>query len=130
VDPNKSGFPLYGFDDTVVVGHFESQNELSLHRLRQNHEDLNFACQFQSYTMRASWFRYIEAVYGPQAVIEIAYSTQEMTPEYISSVLGDSPSVVDANWRDWVLARYADHLAADQEAEKYRQRIGNYQPCQ
>ena len=130
VDPDKSGFPFYGFDEIVVVGHFVSQYGLTVDRLRQNHEELNFGCQFQSYTMRASWFRYIEAIYGRQAVIDIAYSTQEMTPEYIHSVLGESLTVVDANWQDWVLARYADQPAADQEAEQYRRRIRNYQACQ
>lgn len=68
--------------------------------------------------------------YGRQAVMDIAYSTQEMTPEYIQSVLGEPLTVVDANWRDWVLARYADHPAADQEAAQYRQRNSVYQACE
>jgi hypothetical protein len=130
VDPEKSGFPFYGFEETVVVGQFVSQYGLTLNRLRLNHEELNFGCQFQSYTMRASWFRFIEETFGREAAIDIAYSTQEMTPDYIQSVLGEPLSVVDANWRDWVLAGYADFPLADYEADLYRQRIGDYQACQ
>lgn len=130
VQPDKSGFPLYGFNEAVVLGHWLSVSDLTLDSLRNNHEALNMKCQIQSYPMRASWFRYIVAAYGFQAAMNINYSKTEMTPEYIEALLGESLPVVDANWRDWVLARYADQQGADQEAEQYRNRVSWYEPCE
>ena len=129
VDPEKSGFPLYGFDEEVVVGHWVSQGGLSLAALRASHETLNARCEHQAYPMRASWFRYVDETYGRQAALDVFYGGREMTPAVVEEVLGQSLTAVDEAWRDWALARYAEHPAADAQARAYRARIANYEPC-
>jgi hypothetical protein len=64
VDPEKTGFPLHGFDEDVVVGHWLLQGGLSLAMLRESHQALNEKCQHQAYPMRASWFRYVDETFG------------------------------------------------------------------
>ena len=129
VDPEKTGFPLYGFDEDVVVGHWVLQGGLSLAMLRESHRALNEKCQLQAYPMRASWFRYVDETFGRQAALDVMYSGREMTPAVVEEVLGEPLTVVDENWRAWVRARYDEHPAADAEAEAYRARIAFYEPC-
>ncbi|MFQ3249474.1 MAG: hypothetical protein ACI9O6_001282 [Glaciecola sp.] len=130
IDPDKTGFPFYGFDEDVVVGHWVSQGGLSMTSLRAHHEELNLTCAHQSYTMRASWYRYVDETYGRQAALDIMFGGREMRPRVVQAILGDSLAEVDAGWRTWVLTRYAEHPRADAQTAAYRTKVGSYQPCQ
>jgi len=129
VDPEKTTFPLYGFDEDVVVGHWVAHGGLSLSQLRANHAEINQPCQFQGYAMRASWFRYIDEVLGREVLHGVVSAKNGWHPEAMEAVLGMSLDTIDADWRRWVLARYASHPNADSEAEAYRARISWYEPC-
>lgn len=129
VDPEKTGFPLYGFDDEVVVGHWVMHGGLTLAMLRGSHWELNERCQHQAYPMRASWFRYVDETYGRQAALNVIYAGQEMTPPVVEAALGQSLAAVDEGWRAWVRARYVGHPGADAQAAAYRARIDFYEPC-
>ena len=129
IDPAKTGFPLYGFDEDIVVGHWVMQGGLSMGALRASHRELNERCQLQAYAMRASWFRYVDVTFGRQVSLDIMYSGREMTPSRVEEVLGQPLIRVDENWRAWVLSRYHAHPAADAEAKAYRERTGFYAPC-
>ena len=130
IDPEKTGFPFYGFNENVVAGHWVSQGGPTLALLRRSHEELNLSCAHQSYTMRASWFRFVDETYGRHATWDIMYGGQEMTLEVVEEILGDSLSVVDEAWRSWVLKRYAAIPDANAQASSYRASIAYYQPCQ
>ena len=130
IDPEKTGFPFYGFNEDVVAGHWALQGGLSLTKLRKLHEELNLTCVHQSYTMRASWFRFVDEAYGRQAALDIMYGGREMTPEVVEEILGNSLAIVDDAWYSWVLERYAAHPGADAQAASYRAKISYYQPCQ
>jgi len=129
VDPGKTGFPLYGFNEDVVVGHWIGHGGLALATLRTAHEELNKRCEFQAYILRASWFRYVDEVLGREVLLDLVAARQGWTPEAIEAVLGMSLDDVDADWRTWANARYAAHSNADGEADAYRERIPWYEPC-
>ncbi len=128
IDPDKTGFPFYGFDEDVVVGHWVAHGGLSLAALRTAHGKLN-TCWHQAYTMRASWFRYVDEVYGRDVMLDVIYTKDGFAPEVVEAVLGRNLDEVDADWRAWCSARYAAHPSADAEAEAYRAFIGGYVPC-
>ncbi len=129
VDPGKTGFPLFGFDEDVVVGHWLKQGGPTLADLRERHEELNLPCQGQSYVLRASWFRYVDEELGREVVWDLAATPESLDPESVELMLGASLDQVDADWAAWALARYEAHPDADAQAEDYRARMGWYEPC-
>lgn len=129
VHPEKTGFPLFGFDEDVVVGHWVAHGGLPLARLRASHDDLNKRCEFQGYILRASWFRYIDEELGREVLLDLVAAREGWAPDAVEAVLGMSLDEVDADWSAWARARYAAHPNADSEAEAYRRRIGWYEPC-
>ncbi len=71
VDPGKTGFPLYGFDEDVVAGHWVAHGGLALAALRAAHSELNKRCELQAYVMRASWFRHVDEVFGREVLLDL-----------------------------------------------------------
>lgn len=130
VDPGKAGFPLYGFEEDVVVGYWVAHSGLALSALRAAHEELNQRCELQAYPMRASWFRYVDEVSGREVLQDLVAAREGLAPEAVEAVLGQSLDEVDARWRAWVGARFAAHPNADSEVGAYRARIGGYVPCE
>ncbi len=130
VDPDKRGFPFYGYDPDVIIGQRLERGEgIPQHLMRDRH-DLNTACEWQTYPLRASWFRYIDETHGREAVLSIAYSSVETTDERIETVLGESLEQVDADWEAWQLARHAAIPNADQIAEPYFREFGGERICE
>jgi hypothetical protein len=124
VHSGKTGFPLYGFDEDAVAGHWVAHGGLTLSKLRTAHVELNQRCEFQAYVLRASWFRHLDEVLGHEVLLALVAAREGWTPEAVEAVLGMSLDEVDAEWRAWVSARYAAHPNADSEAEAYRTRVG------
>ncbi|MCB9763886.1 MAG: hypothetical protein H6739_29215 [Alphaproteobacteria bacterium] len=129
VDPGKTGFPLFGFDEDVVVGHWLQQGGPTLAELRERHEELNMPCQGQAYILRASWFRYVDEELGREVVLDLAAARDGLEREAVEVVLGASLEQVDAEWADWAAARFEAYPDADAEAEAYLGRMGWYEPC-
>lgn len=129
VDPTKTSFPFYGFDEDAVAGYWASHGQLTLAALRTMHTKLNMRCQHEAYVMRASWFRYIDEVLGREVLQNLVAARGGLTPNAVESVLGKRLSEVDADWRVWAKARYDLHPKADAIALAYRERIGGYAPC-
>jgi hypothetical protein len=129
VDPGKTGFPLFGFDEDVVVGYWLQQPGPTLAELRERHEELNLRCQGQAYIQRASWFRYVDEELGRDVVLDLAAAREGYDPEPVERILGDSLEQVDADWAAWAAARYDAYPDADAEAEAYLERMGWYEPC-
>ena len=129
VDPGKSGFPLFGSDEDVVVGHWLQQQGPTLAELRERHQELNMPCQGQAYILRASWFRYVDEELGRDVLLDLVAARDGLEPSAVERVLGASLEQVDADWADWANARYEAYPDADLAAEAYLTRMGWYQPC-
>jgi hypothetical protein len=97
--------------------------------MRDRH-DLNTPCEWQTYPLRASWFRYVDETYGRAAVLAIAYAEVETTNEMIEGLLGTPMAQVDAGWNQWLRARYAAIPNADALAQAYLARFGDQHFCQ
>ena len=93
------------------------------------YHELNGPCEWQAYPERASWFRFVDEVFGRAAVLEIAYSEVETSSEMIEGVLGTALEQVDADWEQWLLARYAAIQGADGIAQAYRDRFSGEHTC-
>lgn len=129
VDPEKTGFPLYSFDEDIVVGYWVTRGGLTLSALRAAHEELNQQCEFEAYIMRASWFRYVDEVLGRDVLLNLVAAREGLTPKAVEAVLGKGLVEVDADWRKWVIARYEEHPNAHLITQAYRERIAGYVPC-
>jgi len=129
-DPDKAGFPFYGYDPDAITGQRLIRGEGIPQQVMREQHDLNTPCQWQTYPLRASWFRYVEEQYGREAVLSIAYSEVETTDERIEALLGATLEQVDAAWEAWQLARYAAILNPDAIAEPYFQKFENEPICE
>jgi hypothetical protein len=129
VYPEKKGFPFYGYPEDVVVGHMLIHGDaIPLQVMRDRHE-LNTPCEWQTYPLRASWFRYVDQTYGRAAVLAIAYAEVETTNEMIETLLGVPIVQVDAAWDEWLRARYAATAGADDLAASYLAKFGSQHRC-
>lgn len=130
VHPEKTGFPLFGFSEDVVVGHWLKHGGPSLATLRSSHKELNLPCQGQSYILRASWYRYVDEELGRDVLLDLVAARNGVSAEAVEAVLGASLEQVDADWAAWALARYDDHDGADAEAAAFHAQITRwYEPC-
>ena len=129
-DPDKNGFPFYGYDPDVITGERLVRGEGIPQRVMRERHDLNTACEWQTYPLRASWFQYVEETYGRQAVLDIAFSTVATTDARIESVLGATLTEVDAAWEQWQRDRHAAIPDAAQIAEPYFEKFENEGICE
>jgi hypothetical protein len=129
VDPGKTGFSLFGFDEDVVVGHWLKTGGPTLAEYRDRHDELNLPCQGQAYILRASWFRYVDEELGRDVLHELAAARDGLDPDAVERVLGASLDEVDRDWVTWATARYDAHPDADAQADAYAARMGWYRPC-
>jgi len=129
VYPDKPGFPFYGYPaDVITAGRLIRGEGIPQQVMRDRH-DLNTPCQWQTYPLRASWFRYVEEAYGRETVLAIAFSEVETTDARIEGILGTTLAQVDAAWDAWLLARYAATPDAAAIAQPYFQKFGNEPIC-
>jgi hypothetical protein len=130
IDQGKIGFPFYGYPEDVIAGHWLVNDEdIPLQSLRERHQELNLPCEFQTYTLRASWFRFIDEMYGRQAVLDLMYSEVEATSQVVEGMLGVGLAQLDSDWEDWLLARYAAIPDADAVAQEFRDRFDGIYVC-
>lgn len=129
IAPDKRGFPFYGLSENVVVGYWLKHSDLTLEMLRNKHSELNWQCLIQAYPMRASWFKYVVEKYGIKAVATIMYSGREMTTEIVEEILGESLTVIDQDWKRWVLKNYKNTPESEKHISEYLRLVSYYQPC-
>lgn len=130
VYPEKGGFPFYLYPEDVVVGHMLIRGDAIPMQVMRDRHDLNTPCEWQTYPLRASWFRYVDETYGRAAVLAIAYAEVETTNEMIEDLLGTPIAQVDAGWDQWLRARYAAIPNAEVVAQAYMSRFGDQHFCQ
>jgi len=130
IHPDKAGFPFYGYPPDVITAQRLIRGEGIPQQVMRDRHDLNTPCEWQTYPLRASWFRYIEDEYGRDAVLSIAYSEVETTDERVETLLGAPLEQVDAAWEQWLLARYGATPGAAEIAQAYFTRFGNEPICE
>jgi hypothetical protein len=130
IEPDKRGFPFYGFPEDVVAGQWLVRGEyIPPATLRERHAELNQPCEIQAYPERASWFRFMDEVYGRQAVLDLAYPDSEPNTEVVQALLGVGLEQLDQQWDEWLTARYQAYPNADQVAQQFRQRTSGHRVC-
>ena len=130
VDPTKPGFPFFGFAEDVVAGYWVTSGQAIPHDiLRPRNQELNGPCDHQAYTQRASWFRYIDETYGRTTTLTMAYSPVEVTDAVTRDLIDRSLSELDAEWEEWITARYAAISKADSLALAYREWVPETVVC-
>jgi len=130
IDPDKTGFPFYGFPEDVVVGHRVVAGEhIPPAVLRENHQALNQPCEVQSYPQRASWMRYVDETFGRDALLALVYPDEEPTDAVVYGITGTTLADIDMAWEAWVIERYAEFPGGAAIAEAYRARTSWARLC-
>ena len=130
VDPDKPGFPFFGFAEDVVAGYWVTSGQAIPHAiLRPRNQELNQPCDHQAYTQRASWFRYIDETYGRATTLALAYAPVEVSDSVTQDLIERSLSQLDAEWEAWITARYAAIPNADSLALAYRAWVPESRVC-
>ncbi len=130
IDPDKTGFPFYGFPEALVVGLRVTAGEhIPPAVLRENHDALNQPCEVQAYPQRASWLRYVDETFGREALLAMVYPDQEPTDEVVQSITGMTLAEIDAEWEAWIAARFVAFPAAPAVAAAYRARTSWARLC-
>jgi hypothetical protein len=130
VDPDKAGFPFFGFAEDVVAGYWVTSGQAIPHDiLRPRNQELNAPCDHQAYTQRASWFHYIDETYGRTTTLAIAYAPVEVTDSVTRGLIDRSLSELDAEWEAWITARYTALPNAAGLALAYRQWVPETAVC-
>lgn len=131
IDPAKTWFPWYGFNEYAVVGDLIlSDNTIPHSILRAQHFELNDKCHIQAYTLRCSWIRYIDETYGRTALLNISYTAEEPTLDFFSEQFGEDLATVDANWASWALDKYNNTPDASATSVAFRERTSWYNYCE
>lgn len=130
VDPDRRGFPFFGFPEDVVVGHWVlTDTDIPPATLRERHEQLNTRCDLQAYSQRASWFRYLDESFGRAATLQVVYPDVEPTSSIVRGILGVGLDELDLRWDAWIRTRYASYPGAGAVAQAYGDRTPWYQTC-
>ena len=131
IDPGKTGFPLYGFDEYAVVGDMAISNHLIPHdTLRAQHQQINDPCNIQAYTQRSTWMAYIDETFGRDTLLKLNHPEAPPTHEYFVRTLGVALTAVDDAWQSWIIEKYHSIPQASQIAAAYRKRTSWYTMCQ
>lgn len=130
VDSLKKGFPFYGFSEHVVAGNLVVSNtHIPCDILREHHQDYNEACNLQVYPQRTSWIRFLDEVYGREALFSVVFPDKEPTNEVVDSLIGVSLVELDAMWETWIIQKYNNIQGAQEITEAYIARTSWYTPC-
>ena len=130
VEPNKTGYPFYGFPEHVVVGDLvKKERMIPHHLLRTQHEKLNESCKLQAYPVRASWFRHLDEVFGRAKMLSFIHPEEEPSSALMQALTGFDLETIDQKWQNWVVAKYEMVQGADEIAQQYRDRTSWYSYC-
>jgi hypothetical protein len=130
VDPQKQGFPFYGYPEHVVVGDLVVTNmHIPCNILRIWHEDNNETCNLQAFTQRASWIRHMDEVFGREVLLSVVFPVIEPKSAVIDSLIGVSLMELDAMWETWITEKYNNIPGAQAIADAYHHRTSWYTPC-
>jgi hypothetical protein len=81
---------------------------------------VNIRCGDPVGILPAVWFRYIDETCGRATTPTMAYSPVEVTDAVTRGLVDRTLSELDAEWEEWITARYSAISNADSLALAYR----------
>jgi hypothetical protein len=121
VEPQRLAFPYYGFPIHVVAGQWLLNHEAPpLRTLLEHHGRLNRLCLPQSYSLRGSFFHYLHDTFGKDALLQLAYSEEELTTALFTQVFGREFDALEQDWRAQTVTAFAATAQGAQLARDYR----------
>jgi hypothetical protein len=131
IDPDKSWFPWYGYNEYAVVGDLILSENTILHSiLRERHFEINDQCHLQAYTQRCSWMRYVDETYGRNTLLSLSYTPVEPTQSFFNVKFGTDLATVDANWAMWAIEKYNNTPNANAIAAAFHDYTSWYNYCE
>jgi len=122
VEPQSLAFPYYGFPIHVVAGQWLINNEAPpLRTLMERHGELNLHCLPQSYSLRGSFFHYLHDTFGKDALLQLAYSEEELTTALFHTVFGREFDALEQAWREQTVTAFSATAQVSQLARDYRE---------
>jgi hypothetical protein len=121
VEPHNLAFPYFGFPIPVVAGQWLLNQEAPpLRTLLEHHDRLNRLCLPQASSLRGSFFQYLHATFGQDALLQLAYSDDELTLALFTKVFGRAFDALEQDWRAQTLTTLAATAQGAQLAHDYR----------
>jgi hypothetical protein len=122
MEPDALPFPYYGVPRPVVVGQWLLTNEAPpLGTLLARHAWLNLHCLIQAYALRGSFFLYLSETFGHEAVLQLAYTEERVTPALFAAIFGRDFEALAAEWRAHALRQFWTVPEAPRLAQTYRE---------
>jgi hypothetical protein len=120
VESHSLAFPYYGFPIHVVAGQWLLNHEAPpLRTLLERHGWLNRLCLPQSYSLRGSFLHYLHATFGKDALLQLAYSEEELTTALFTTVFGREFDALEQDWREQTITTFAATAQGAQLARDY-----------
>jgi hypothetical protein len=126
----KQGFPTYGYPLDVVVGQWIARGQaIGIDVLMKHHEELNLRCLLQTYSIRSSFFAYLDEKYGLPRVMRLAYLEAEITPRAYEQIFGAPLDQLTSAWSAWASTRFAAIADGPEQGRRYREQTpARYMP--
>jgi hypothetical protein len=129
IAPAQSGFPVFGHTFDVAVGAWLSSGDaIPIPTLMRRH-DLNARCMVQAYPLRASFMKYLDATYGRESLLALAYGAAPVDASRYTSLFGHTPERLATDWESWARARFAAVPNAAEAAASYRASPAQFFPA-
>jgi hypothetical protein len=131
IEPDTLPFPYYGFPRPVVVGQWFLNNQAPpLQTLMARHAWLNLHCLTQAYSLQGSFFQYLSATFGQEAMLHLAYTEEQVTPALFRQLFGRAFDTLATEWREHSLRQFWAVPEALHLAQEYRQKTRDIYVCQ
>ena len=89
--------------------------------LQRQHRSINLKCKWQTYPLRASFFRYLHDTFGKAALFDLAYGDRPFTEVRYEALFGRSFDQLAAAWEADLRNRLAALDDAATQAQAYRE---------
>ncbi len=92
----------------------------------ERHGRLNLHCLPQSYSLRGSFFHYLHDTFGKDALLQLAYSEEELTTALFHTVFGREFDALEQAWREQTVTAFSATAQVSQLARDYREQIKGF----
>lgn len=101
--PEKTGFPLFGYERSKIMAYLMSQDYfITLSEMKARHRELNLRCQLQTYIPREDFFYYLKETYGMDKLLAFAHSGRTSETVLYEEIWGKSFTDLEADWTAYV----------------------------
>lgn len=136
--PNKDFFSLYGLPLDFVAGYLVKNNlDIPLEMINSSIENadlekLNVKCRFQTYPLRASFYNFLDEVYGRNLLIKLIYFDGKISPNIYNKIYNKPFDVLVTEWKKWITNKFSKISTStiSQFSNKYKERTKDKYFCQ